>query len=220
MFVYPFQLISITADPTLKAHAEIYINDVGFVPAIGSMVPFDLHEHCDHSIWKVIGYNDQNVVIACDYFAPYNMPTVARMAIDRAWFNLQETSIHDLEVTKYAHAFVNELSAAEKKHPHWNKDAVYAASIMSEESGETLQAALDYQQNPTDDIRLKRKISDEAIQTGAMALRLLINADGFEHDSKSFSVAEVDSLRKLVDDPDVNPAVVLQTLKELLAAKS
>ena len=64
-----------------------------------------------------------------------------------------------------------ELDRAEKKHPTWPDDPIHAAAIMCEEAGETIQAALDAHYAGKD----AGNIKTEAIQTGAMAIRLLIN---------------------------------------------
>lgn len=66
---------------------------------------------------------------------------------------------------------LRELERAETIHPTWPRDPVHQAAVMVEEAGETMQAALDfyYHDKPLDRIRV------EAIQTGAMAIRLLLN---------------------------------------------
>lgn len=66
---------------------------------------------------------------------------------------------------------LGELTRAEALHPQWPRDPVHQAAILVEEAGETMQAALDfyYHDKPLDKIRM------EAIQTGAMAIRLLLN---------------------------------------------
>ncbi len=68
-------------------------------------------------------------------------------------------------------AMLNELGKAEQLHPHWPEDQVHAAAVMCEEAGETLRAALqyNYEMGPVKNIR------KEAIQTGAMVIRLLEN---------------------------------------------
>lgn len=64
-----------------------------------------------------------------------------------------------------------ERERAEKLHPDWPKDIVYRAAIVCEEAGEFLKAVLDYKSNKgsADDV------IKEAIQTGAMIERFLIN---------------------------------------------
>ena len=65
-----------------------------------------------------------------------------------------------------------EMKRAEQLHPDWPSDPVHAAAIVCEESGELVQAALDYQYGRSPDTS---KIRAEAVQTAAMALRLLRN---------------------------------------------
>lgn len=66
-----------------------------------------------------------------------------------------------------------ELERAEKIHPAWPTDLVKASAILAEEAGETLRAA-----NTFDEIRSgKKEIITEAVQTAAMAIRLLKNID-------------------------------------------
>lgn len=64
-----------------------------------------------------------------------------------------------------------ELRAAELKHPCWPDDIVHAVAILVEESGEAMKEALDvtYKGKSTDDLK------KELAQTGAMAIRALIN---------------------------------------------
>jgi hypothetical protein len=66
---------------------------------------------------------------------------------------------------------IMEKKSAEEKHKTWPKDIIHAASIVVEEAGELIKAALQH--------RYEKKnlysIHGEAIQTGAMALRMLCN---------------------------------------------
>lgn len=73
-----------------------------------------------------------------------------------------------------------ELERAERIHPMWPTDLVKASAILAEEAGETLRAA-----NTFDEIRSgKKEIITEAVQTAAMAIRLLknINQEGAENE--------------------------------------
>lgn len=67
-----------------------------------------------------------------------------------------------------------ELRRAEEKFPNYPSDCIHAAAILMEEAGELIQASLDYYYRRDLD---KSKIEKEAIQTAAMAFRLLINLD-------------------------------------------
>lgn len=66
-----------------------------------------------------------------------------------------------------------ELRRAEEKWPGWPDDVIHQAAIVAEEAGELVRAALHvtYEDGKStcEDMRT------EAIQTAAMALRLLLN---------------------------------------------
>lgn len=64
-----------------------------------------------------------------------------------------------------------EIARAETQHPHWPSDIIHQVSIMNEEAGESIKAALDhvYHGQPLEDVR------KELIQTGAMVVRCLVN---------------------------------------------
>jgi len=67
-----------------------------------------------------------------------------------------------------------EYDRACEKFPKWPRDEVHGAAIVGEESGELLQAALDhryYREKSYD------KMRKEAIQTGAMVIRFLLEID-------------------------------------------
>ena len=68
-----------------------------------------------------------------------------------------------------------ELEKAQKNHPDWPLDAIHAAAIIEEESGELLRAAIDFNYHNG---KLKN-MKNEAVQTAAMAIRFLINSDIF-----------------------------------------
>lgn len=67
---------------------------------------------------------------------------------------------------------ITEVAFAEKKHPKWPKDEVYAAAIVMEEAGELMRAAV---QLKIDKTGSKEELRKEAIQTAAMCIRLLKN---------------------------------------------
>lgn len=48
------------------------------------------------------------------------------------------------ELSNVMSLIYEELEKAEKKHPGWPEDLVYASAILNEEAGELTQAALDY----------------------------------------------------------------------------
>lgn len=66
---------------------------------------------------------------------------------------------------------VAELNAAERKHPGYPTDPIHAAGIVGEEAGELCAAALQY----TYEGGTVAAMRQEAVHTGAMALRFLMN---------------------------------------------
>ena len=72
-------------------------------------------------------------------------------------------------------AIIQELEKAKAKWPAWPTDPIHAASVLSEEAGELVQACNDfcYSCGSVDQMEL------EARQVGAMALRFLENIDRY-----------------------------------------
>lgn len=66
-----------------------------------------------------------------------------------------------------------ELKAAENKHPFWPADLIHAVGILTEETGEAMKEAIDitYAGKPTEGLK------KELAQTGAMAIRALLNLE-------------------------------------------
>lgn len=73
--------------------------------------------------------------------------------------------------TEAINAILHELGKAEHKHPHWPTDVIHAVSIMQEESGEAIRAAIQYEYEGGSIEHVK----NELIQTAAMCLRCLKN---------------------------------------------
>ncbi len=71
-----------------------------------------------------------------------------------------------------------ELRKAENKYPGWPTDPVHAGAILAEESGELIQAILDFYYGRE---LSKDKMIHEASQVGAMAIRFLISINKYEH---------------------------------------
>ena len=73
-------------------------------------------------------------------------------------------------------AVESELLRARLKFPLWPEDIIHAVSIMNEEAGETIQAALDltYDNGSIDNVKA------ELIQTAAMCFRVLENIDNLK----------------------------------------
>ncbi len=72
-------------------------------------------------------------------------------------------------------AIIQELEKAKAKWPAWPTDPIHAASVLSEEAGELVQACNDfcYSGGSVEQMEL------EARQVGAMALRFLENIDRY-----------------------------------------
>lgn len=64
---------------------------------------------------------------------------------------------------------LNELEKAENKHPDWPLDLIHQVSIMNEEAGEAIRAALQVVYENGKISELKK----ELIQTAAMCIRVL-----------------------------------------------
>jgi len=71
---------------------------------------------------------------------------------------------------------LRELTSAMAKHPDWPSDPIHAAAVLGEEAGETIQAALDMVYDDAPEARLIA----EAAQTGAVAIRILMNAGNYK----------------------------------------
>lgn len=71
---------------------------------------------------------------------------------------------------------LTELKLAKVKWPAWVDDPVHAAGILNEESGELMQASLDFCYSGGDIEHMKK----EAAQVGAMAIRFLEGVKKYE----------------------------------------
>ena len=75
----------------------------------------------------------------------------------------------------------DELDRATKQHPNYPKDIIHQVSIMNEEAGESIRAALNYYYE-------NGKISDvweELIQTAAMCVKVLQHIEPRYNEEKS-----------------------------------
>lgn len=87
--------------------------------------------------------------------------------------------------TKIIEMIFKELRRAEKQHPNFPKDLVFASAIGSEEAGELTKECWDYQDLLNQDLTIaefqakQKEILDrvliEGIQVAAMGLRFLFN---------------------------------------------
>lgn len=75
------------------------------------------------------------------------------------------------ETKRVLYLIAHEMERAERKHPNWPTDPIHAAAIVAEEAGECVQAALQHQYEGGN----RSAIGEEAIHTGATALRLIKN---------------------------------------------
>ena len=69
-----------------------------------------------------------------------------------------------------------ELKKAKSKWPNWLNDPIHAASIVSEEAGELVQAANDFCYGDG----TKEQMILEAAQVGAMAIRFIEGIEDYE----------------------------------------
>ncbi len=70
-----------------------------------------------------------------------------------------------------------EIDQSILQHGDFPKDMIHAAAIVSEESGELIQAAIDYEFNPEKriDDEIAWSMYREAIQTAAMGIKFIQN---------------------------------------------
>lgn len=89
--------------------------------------------------------------------------------LESAGRDIPECEILAVLYSPAVRAIAVEVLRARRIHPKWPEDVVYQAAILGEEAGEVTKAALDHQfkNQPL------RNVLDEAIQTGAMCVRLL-----------------------------------------------
>lgn len=83
------------------------------------------------------------------------------------WFNTLP-----IEEKRWLHCIDLELNDAVGKHPDWPNDHIHQAAIINEEAGELIRAAIQHKYEKGRYYDMHR----EAIQTGAMALRFLMEA--------------------------------------------
>lgn len=74
----------------------------------------------------------------------------------------------------------DELLRAVKKYPTWPTDPLHALAVLGEEYGELNKAMLQYTYEPYKES--KKHVREEAIQTAAMAIRLIKSLDRYEYE--------------------------------------
>jgi hypothetical protein len=135
---------------------------------------------------------------------------------DLASFEILEENKAEFERTRdgkvqYAiERILIELAGAETMHPHWPKEALHACAIVAEEAGELLRDGVSYDE--TGDQSLLNDMEDEAIQTGAMAIRFLINAGT----SRNRTIPRA-SISDILKEDDLSDEEKLQMISEVLA---
>lgn len=102
-----------------------------------------------------------NGFLPCHFYTPY-LPKIYQPSRKSA-------------MTEYAavDAMLQELERAKAKHPTWPTNTLEQVAILAGESGECLQAALHFVEGRGDIERVRT----EAIQVGAMAIRVLMNLE-------------------------------------------
>ena len=101
-----------------------------------------------------------------------------RYSIERQMDNNEiEATLSDPETVRAVVAVLLEMERAKSKWPNWPAgDIVHAAGILAGEAGECLKAANHYREGRQTDGKDSMFAAEcEAIQTGAMALRFLVN---------------------------------------------
>jgi hypothetical protein len=88
-----------------------------------------------------------------------------------------------IEEQRWIICVVEELQAARTKHPAWPKDVIHGIAILNEESGEAMKEALQFTYENGRFFQMHR----EVIQTGAMALRFLIETGDDPKKVKKFT---------------------------------
>ena len=84
--------------------------------------------------------------------------------------------INRLGLQVVINSIVNEYERAMSKHPEWPRDVIHAAAIVTEESGELVRAALQFEYEQGE----HQSLQNEGIQTGAMAVRFLVNMPNYQ----------------------------------------
>jgi len=84
-----------------------------------------------------------------------------------------------MTIEEAAQAVIKEYHRACRLYPDWPTDPIHAASILAEESGETLKEANNFYWGHKDHLAALKKSEIEAVQSGAMALRYLVGMDRY-----------------------------------------
>lgn len=122
-----------------------------------------------------------------DFNPAFDMPSTAAQAVEmlRAWGNPTVHTFQPARAAKAAEILINalvpggihseiaaELDRAVSKFPTWPTDPLHALAVLGEEFGELTKAMLQRTYEPHKGVTLE-DIREEAIQTAAMAIRLV-----------------------------------------------
>lgn len=140
----------------------------------------------------------------CD--AEHTLNTIRTLSLDTVLADRR------MRLARLTRMMIEELDRAEIKHPEWTSDAVHAAGILSEESGEAMQAAVDF--NATGDRDNLVCLETETIQTGAMCLRLLLNLQEFRQPIDARTVSSI------LNDNLYDDAAKLNLIRQLIQGQS
>lgn len=81
-----------------------------------------------------------------------------------------------------------ELCSATTKFPFWPSDPLHALAVLGEEYGELNQAILQLMYEP--EKSSLDHVKEEAVQTAAMAIRLLMSVDDYDYDNQCQQIVQ------------------------------
>lgn len=99
-----------------------------------------------------------------------------------------------------------ELNRARAKFPTWPDDPIHAAGVVLEESGELMRATLQacYEKRHDPPFAQIAEVRQEAIQTGAMAIRFLLSIERYAFEPGHQHKFERDHAHDGADGPTEN----------------
>ncbi|EKN5126403.1 hypothetical protein DYG66_02125 [Yersinia enterocolitica] len=178
----------------LGIHWESLIDAISQTPA-GENLPD--HDWDAITIAAVAAINKieadrKEAILIAESFQRAKFKVEPAMDVNIGWFNyhpfISSAILHGArrqgkttcaQYTSISAEIVGEAMRASGIHPKWPTDALHAVSILTEESGELMKAAIEYHYNNGD----IEAVREEAVQTGAMALRVLMNIDKYSRPS-------------------------------------
>ena len=108
----------------------------------------------------------------------------------------------------YIGMIFDELKRAEHKFPGFPTDSIHAAAVLAEEVGELQQACLQWVYEGGS----FERITEEAVQSAAMALRFLFNMESLRRRPSVLDERATEIIREKPDTvpPDCNQCIVFQ----------